>query len=213
MATNIVEVAGLLDEVGIIYQIRDDGKITAAFGTSNYINPTGKTGIVIAIEMSEDGEFLSVFAPGAYSVPLKQNNSLWFLKVCSQIEWQSKLVRYEYDESDGEVRPSIHLALEDNKLTAQQLRRYVSSLPQIIDRYDPELRKALGEKPVIADDADEEDEDPEAEEVDPEQLALMQAWFEAEKAKTERNHEDENVKAEPSGELSDEDKELLDKFA
>jgi hypothetical protein len=50
--------------------------------------------------------------------------------------------QFEYDDSDGEVRPIIEWAVEDGTVTSKQLGRAIFGLVQIVDQFYPVLEQA-----------------------------------------------------------------------
>ena len=59
------------------------------------------------------------------------------------IQWRTKLIQFEYDAKDGEVRPVVEFPLMDAPLTGAQLMRAVNGLVELVDSYHPVLRRAL----------------------------------------------------------------------
>ena len=59
------------------------------------------------------------------------------------IQWRTKMIQFEFDARDGEVRPVVEFPLEDAELTMLQLHRALIGLLQLVDRYHPELEHCL----------------------------------------------------------------------
>jgi hypothetical protein len=55
----------------------------------------------------------------------------------------SKMVQFEYDPDDGEIRPIIEFPLEDAKLTRRQICRCLHAIAQIIDKHHESIIDAL----------------------------------------------------------------------
>jgi hypothetical protein len=51
-----------------------------------------------------------------------------------QISLMSKMVQFEYDADDGEIRAIIEFPLEDAALTSRQLMRCIHGLVKVMDR-------------------------------------------------------------------------------
>ena len=94
-------------------------------------------GLVVAL--LENGEYIKVFAPKAYVV--EEHRAPVFALACAMIQWKTKMIQFEYDPSDGEVRPIIEFPLEDAELTQKQLLRCVSGIVQLVEEYDYVLRE------------------------------------------------------------------------
>jgi hypothetical protein len=66
------------------------------------------------------------------------------------ISWETKMLQWEYDPSDGEIRAIIEFPLEDSILTERQFNRCLSGLIQIVDTIAfPRLQEVMetGEDP------------------------------------------------------------------
>lgn len=87
----------------------------------------------IVIQLDEDGEFFKLFAPkilsGISNHPYKES----ILQTMLCISWETKMLQWEYDPTDGEIRAIIEFPLEDSQLTERQFNRCLSGLIQIVD--------------------------------------------------------------------------------
>jgi hypothetical protein len=87
----------------------------------------------IVIELEEDGEFFKLFAPrllmGVQDHPYKEA----ILQTMLCISWETKMLQWEYDPADGEIRAIIEFPLEDSILTERQFYRCLSGLVEIVD--------------------------------------------------------------------------------
>jgi len=143
MATTIDEVSGFLTNVGMKFkQLPDRPVIITGFATEHYRDSDGDSGIRIAIALEEDGEFIKIIAPSLYTYKEGPNKAALF-QTLLQISWMTKMVQFEYDSDDGEVRMIIEFPLEDSKLTERQLMRAVMGLVQLADEYHEQIVKAM----------------------------------------------------------------------
>lgn len=156
MPTSIDEIRSMLDELDIQYRHRDDRAIYILFETRQYRNPEGEPALWMIIDLDEGGEYFKLFAPNAFTAD--GNHPDIFLKACLVVQWRTKLIQFEYDESDGEIRPIIEFPIEDSALTAQQLKRCIGGMVQLIDEYAPFLERALEEGVIEGGTAGEEEE-------------------------------------------------------
>jgi len=137
-------VSAMLSEEGIRHRVHPDGDcLIAGFRTRNYRDRDGDDGILVVVALEEDGELLKVFAPQCYSCAAGPHKDQ-VLAACMMISWRTKMVQFGYDPSDGEIRCSVDLPLEDATLTRRQLVRCVRGLVGLIDFYDPVVRHAMG---------------------------------------------------------------------
>ena len=135
------------------------------FPTERFVNPAdNEKRLVVIVALEEDGKYLKVMAPMAFDA---DGEHFWeTLKACMEIQWRTKLIQFEFDDDDGEIRPIIEWPIEDGIVTAAQLRRAVSGLVALVDASYPILEKAaahrrgrhqhdvhvIGERPQIAPD-------------------------------------------------------------
>jgi hypothetical protein len=140
MAVKLEEVCRLLDEAGIKYRARDESAVVMTWTTKRYLNPEGKNSVFLVVQLVEDGAYLRVFMPQAFRAEGPHVDALF--RACMMIQWHTKLVQFEYDDEDGEIRPLVEFPLEDAKVTRRQLERCVRSLVYLIDTFYPTLRKA-----------------------------------------------------------------------
>ena len=113
--------------------------------------------LLIAITLEEEGQYVKIFAPSAFNADGSDYLDV-FLRTCMMVQWKTKLVQFEYDPSDGEVRPIVEFPLEDATLTERQLMRSVSGLVGLLDHFAPTLQKALDEGIVEMPDETVEEE-------------------------------------------------------
>ena len=112
------------------------------FSTDNFRNDGGSFALVVVISVTEEGEYIKFFVPSAYHIP-EDESAYAVLKSFSIIAWQVKMLDFEVDPSDGEVRPTIDFPLEDGTATEQQLIRCCKTLAQLVDIFDPYIKHAL----------------------------------------------------------------------
>lgn len=142
MSITIQEIADYLDQNEVHYGKDESGTLVMTFVTDNYCDcDDGDKSLLIVISLEESGEYFKCFAPAAFKVT--GPNTRAFLEACASIQWHMKLVQFEYDPSDGEVRPIIEFPVEDGTITAKQLLRCIHGLAQIVDDAYPILDKAL----------------------------------------------------------------------
>lgn len=143
MAITLDDVAQLLDDQGLRYS-RDEqaGVLRAGFETEAYRNKDGGAAVQLVLEVDETGEWLRIFSPAAYNLAECRNLAA-VLEVFAGIQWRTKLVCFEYDSSDGEVRPAVTHAVEDTSLSGAQLSTLIQAIPLILDSYHPVVVRAI----------------------------------------------------------------------
>ncbi len=144
--TTLDEIAALLDAAELNYG-RADGRIRTGFATDVYEDPEGDNCLHLVIGLQEDGELVRILAPMAYRVPPKTGprRLAAIQSTLNQINWESRVVQYEMDTEDGEIRLAIDFPVEDGKLTELQLSRMLRLMPNVADQCHVGLRRAIEE--------------------------------------------------------------------
>lgn len=136
------------------FRSHEAGHIVVGFATRNYTAPSGNAatanrspadrpkGIAIAVRLSENGQYLECLAPGLYDLGTCRHRDV-VLQALMAIMQRTKMVRFDWDPTDGEVRCSVECPLEDGSLTRRQFIRMLRALPEIIDDWDPVIRVAM----------------------------------------------------------------------
>ena len=57
--------------------------------------------------------------------------------------WETKLVQFEFNNEELEIRGIVEIAIEDGTLTALQLQRAVKTLHEVVDHYHPEITEII----------------------------------------------------------------------
>ena len=141
----------MLEQQGLEYTRPDADTITTGFaGLQNYTDGDGESYLGLVIRLDEDGRYFRLYAPDAYRVP--EERAGMFLQACAMVQWRTKLIQFEYDAQDGEVRPVVEFPLEDNDLSSAQLMRCMAGLTQLIDEFHPILYRAMAEGVIEFDD-------------------------------------------------------------
>lgn len=143
MPMNLEQLEAYLVEDGLRYQLADDGYLLTGFATRHYTGPGGRDGVAIAIRLDDDGEHVECTAPNLYNSRDCEHPAALFEAMLA-ITMRTKLIRFEHDPADGEIRCSVETAVEDGTLTKRQFLRMLHCLSESIDRWDPILRAAMG---------------------------------------------------------------------
>lgn len=128
MAANVQQIATYLDKLGWDYRIEDeDDRIVTGVEAENLED------FVIVVQLDEDGRFFRLFAPHVLSGLPDHPHKAAILQTMLAISWETKMLQWEYDPSDGEIRAIIEFPLEDANLTEKQFNRCLSGLIQLVD--------------------------------------------------------------------------------
>jgi hypothetical protein len=140
---------------GLKYSIHDD-YIRTSFATDLYRDQDGDASVFIIARLDEDGEYFKLMAPNLYHYQPDGPYTAEVFRILLGVCWRSKLIKYEYDERDGEIRAIVEFPLEDAALTPKQFLRCLNGLVQIIDEYHMAIAKAIEGGIASLDDAEEE---------------------------------------------------------
>lgn len=107
--------------------------------------------LLIFITLQENGEYLELAAPQLLQGVQEHIYKGILFQTLLAISWETKMLRWQYDRADGEVRASIGFPLEDSLLTESQFNRCLDGLIQLVDSTAmPRLKAVLeaGEDPA-----------------------------------------------------------------
>ncbi|HLP92003.1 MAG TPA: hypothetical protein VK184_25865 [Nostocaceae cyanobacterium] len=139
MGANLKQIANYLDNLGWHYRLdEEEDRIITGVEADNIED------FLIVVQLDEEGKFFRVFAPqilaGVKEHPYKET----ILQTMLAISWETKMLQWEYDPSDGEIRAIIEFPLEDSTLTERQFNRCLSGLIQIVDSIAiPRLKQVM----------------------------------------------------------------------
>lgn len=128
MAATLEQIAGYLDKKEWKYRIDEAGCriLTGVYGEN-------LEDFLIVIQLDEEGEFFEMFAPRVLSGVKDHPYKAAILQTMLAISWETKMLQWEYDPSDGEIRAIIEFPLEDSTLTERQFNRCLHSLVELVD--------------------------------------------------------------------------------
>ncbi len=145
MGATLEQIAGFLDNKEWKYRLdREESRILTGVYGENIED------FLIVIELDEDGEFFEIFAPRVLAGVKDHPHKTAILQTMLCISWETKMLQWEYDPSDGEIRAIIEFPLEDAILTERQFYRCLHSLVQLVDELAlPRLQAVMetGEDP------------------------------------------------------------------
>jgi len=128
MAVNVQEIGEYLDQLGWDYRIdEEEERIVTGVEGDNVED------FLIVVQLDEDGKFFRVFAPQVLSGVKDHPHKAAILQTMLVISWETKMLQWEYDPSDGEIRAIIEFPIEDSTLTEKQFNRCLSGLVQLVD--------------------------------------------------------------------------------
>ncbi|WP_197285345.1 YbjN domain-containing protein, partial [Planktothricoides sp. SR001] len=99
--------------------------------------------IAVLIAVEENGEFIKIILPQLLTVPADHPHYEAALETLAYFGLQHKLVRWQRDPEDGEVRVQADLPIEDSELTAKQFWRTLRGAVQIAQQGQERLQQVL----------------------------------------------------------------------
>ena len=151
MATSLQTIQEYLSENEIEHHVKEEhNHIQTGTATRIYRDENGNYGVHIIIALEEDGEFVRIIVPNLYHDD-SPDHLVAILQTCMQANRTMKMVQFEYDASDGEIRLEMQLPLEDAKMTKRQLMRMLGCVIEAVDDFDAAFRAAIERGEVIID--------------------------------------------------------------
>jgi len=153
MATTLDQIAGFLTSKDLKFNREyDRGMIVVPFRHED------DQPLMVVVRLEENGEFLKIFTPTLFRY-LDGPNKLALMESLLLTSWETKMLQWEYDPTDGEVRAIVEFPLEDAQLTLKQFSRAFDGLIQLVTRFYPRLKKVIetGEDPTRRDREGEDD--------------------------------------------------------
>ncbi|MEB3357505.1 MAG: hypothetical protein VKK04_12325 [Synechococcales bacterium] len=145
MAATLQQIAAYLENGGWNYRIdEEESRILTGVYADHVEN------FLIVAQLEENGEFFKLFAPRVLAGVKDHPHKEAILQTMLSISWETKMLQWEYDPSDGEIRAIIEFPLEDSTLTERQFNRCLHGLVQIVDEIAmPRLKTVMdtGEDP------------------------------------------------------------------
>ncbi len=194
MATNLDEIRKFLDEKTLRYHVDEACQaVRLGFGATSYRMEDGDATIPVLVRLDEGGNFIEIASPSLYHYK-DGPNGFAVLGACLFVCYTTKLVQFEFDPNDGEIRATIELPLEDATLTSRQFHRCLRTLIRVVDRYHPMIKAAMETGKIVLPSAE-----PEAPAVSAQLAQLLELLGKADPAKLKSLLEQSGA-AKPDGE-------------
>jgi hypothetical protein len=128
MGVTLQQIAKYLDNLDWDYELEQEAdRIITGVEAENVEE------LLIVVQLDEDGKFFRLFAPQVLAGVKNHPHKEAILQTMLSISWETKMLQWEYDPSDGEIRAIIEFPLEDSILTEKQFNRCLRGLFQIVD--------------------------------------------------------------------------------
>jgi len=143
MPITITTIKKMLDANGIIYaDTNRPDEIGMGWESARYVDPdTGRKSVAVIVRLEEEGRLIKVFAPACFSVKDIAHKPA-MLEALLGVCWRTKLLQFEFDDSDGEIRAMVEWPVEDGAVTFAQLSRAIKAIVILLDKYAEVIVKA-----------------------------------------------------------------------
>ncbi|NJM69102.1 MAG: hypothetical protein HC862_02130 [Scytonema sp. RU_4_4] len=128
MAVNLQQIAYYLDNLGWDYRIDEEAERLVTGVESDNVED-----FLIVVQLDEGGKFFRLFAPQVLAGVSNHPYKAAILQTMLSISWETKMLQWEYDPSDGEIRAIIEFPVEDSIITEKQFNRCLHGLIQLVD--------------------------------------------------------------------------------
>jgi len=130
MATTVDQISEYLSHRGCKHKL-DTAKSRIVIN----IQAENFDGFKVVVQLDDDGEFFQLYAPEVLSGVNHHPYKDAILQTMLCISWETKMLQWEYDPSDGEIRAIIEFPLEDGTLTERQFYRCLNGLVELVDDF------------------------------------------------------------------------------
>lgn len=139
MGATLEQIAGYLANQDLIYEMQPEKARIITQVEADHVDD-----FLIVIQLDEEGEFFKLFVPEVLIGVQDHPHKTAILQTMLVISWETKMLQWEYDVSDGEIRAIIEFPLEDAILTERQFDRCFSGLVEMVDSWAmPRLREVM----------------------------------------------------------------------
>lgn len=145
MSIPVEAIQGYLLRAGLKFAINDqgnNGQFMLTFETRRYRNPSGENSLMVVVTVSDNGHHLEVAAVNAYSANDAKNVGT----LCEYLMGQNyalKLLRWELDRCDGEIRALADAAPVDGGITYEAFMRMLMMFPVVLDSLHTSIAKVM----------------------------------------------------------------------
>jgi len=145
MPVAVEAVQGFLMRAGLKFASNDqgdNGQFILSFKTQRYRNPAGDKSLTLFVTVAEAGRYLEIEAVGIYSAKEAKDVGKLAQFLLGQ-NYVTKLLRWELDRTDGEVRASVEMAPVDGNVTFDGFMRALMLFPLVADSLHDAIARVM----------------------------------------------------------------------
>lgn len=120
----------------------DNGQFVLSFKTRHYQNLLGENSLTLFITVAEGGKYLEIAAVSMYSAKKAKDIGKLSLFLLGE-NYKTKLLRWELDRTDNEVRATIEVAPVDGCITFDAFMRMLMLFPLVADGMHTAITKVM----------------------------------------------------------------------
>lgn len=151
MGTSIEQVEAFLEAEDVPFT-RTENALKVVCGMRSFVSHhTGDHAMEMFLDVSDSGESIEIYCPRLYDLRLAVNPGA-VCELLMSLNYQSRMLVWELNRSDGEIRVTVGLAIEDGELAPGTLRQILSIVPKAVDYWHSTIARAIstGELPPPA---------------------------------------------------------------
>lgn len=139
MGASLAQISTYLDHRNLTYELREEQSLLIVDVPTDDPEP-----LVVVVKLEEEGDFIKVYVPQVVSGVKDHPHKTAILQTMLIISWETKMLQWEYDPSDGEIRAIIEFPLEDAPLSERQFDRCFDGLVEMVSDWAlPRLREVM----------------------------------------------------------------------
>ncbi len=139
MGATLEQIATYLDQRKLPYHLRPEQSLIIV----DVVTDDDDT-LTVVVKLEEKGNFFKVFVPQVVAGVQNHSHKTAILQTMLVISWETKMLQWEYDPVDGEIRAIIEFPLEDANLSEQQFDRCFDGLVEMVaDWALPRLKEVM----------------------------------------------------------------------
>jgi len=145
MPIPVEAIQGYLLRAGLKFSINDqgeNGQFVLTFATQRYRNPGGEPSLIVIVTVSDNGRHLEISAVNAYSANDAKDVGKLSEFLLGQ-NYATKLLRWELDRCDGEIRALADAGPMDGGMTYEAFMRMLMMFPIVLDTMHPSIVKVM----------------------------------------------------------------------
>jgi len=145
MPVPVEAIQSYLMRAGLKFATNDEGlngQFILSFQTKRYTNPVGVKSLTLFVTVAEDGKYLEIAAVGMYFAKKAKSVGKLAEFLLGQ-NYTTKLLRWELDRTDHEVRATIEVAPVDGSITFDAFMRMLMLFPLLADSMHHDISKVM----------------------------------------------------------------------